>query len=132
MGKYLVDLRNSNQINYFDFLTLNSKGCVVDFYADWCGPCKQLGSQLESAIAKDSVLMENLLSLEDKSLDSLTKDDVKDKVVLLKINIDEFKDLTEQFKIQSIPHVVYYKNGELQSKVPGVCSKVLSVVSSLC
>lgn len=58
--------------------------CIVDFYADWCGPCKMLGSLLE---------------------------EIGDDVKIIKVNIDEYTDLAEKFKVMSIPHLVYFKNG---------------------
>lgn len=56
---------------------------LVDFYADWCGPCKMLGNVLEK--------------LED--------------VNIIKINVDEHNDLATQFGVMSIPTLIVFKNG---------------------
>ena len=61
-----------------DFDTLVSKGnFLIDFYADWCGPCKMLGSVLE------------------------TISDIE----IIKVNVDEYPQLANRFKIMSIPHL---------------------------
>jgi len=61
---------------------------VVDFWAPWCGPCKQLGPALEKAVR-----------------------DARGKVKLVKINIDENQELAQQMRIQSIPAVYAFKDG---------------------
>ena len=70
---------NSNRWSY-----LGDKPAVVDFYADWCGPCKDMALVLEE-IAKEK----------------------GDEVVFYKVDIDENPDLANAFNISSIPTVVY-------------------------
>ncbi len=75
-----------------DYFDLVSKGyIIVDFYADWCGPCKMLGSILEEI----------------------------DYVDILKVNTDEFKDLAIKFGIMSIPTLLFYKDGLVLQKEIG-------------
>ena len=62
--------------------------CLVDFYADWCGPCRGLSPTINSLA-----------------------DEFKGKAKVLKINIDKFPDLARQFGVQSIPTVIILKNG---------------------
>jgi putative thioredoxin len=62
---------------------------IVDFWAPWCGPCKQLGPALEKAVR-----------------------DAKGAVKLVKINIDENQELAAQMRIQSIPAVYAFKDGK--------------------
>lgn len=68
---------------------------VVDFYADWCGPCKMLSPILEQ----------------------LEKDN--DDVEFFKINIDENQDIAEQYEVMSIPNVGFFKGGKLVDRSVG-------------
>ncbi|MEI9995349.1 MAG: thioredoxin [Rhizomicrobium sp.] len=62
---------------------------IVDFWAPWCGPCKQLGPTLEKVV-----------------------DDAKGAVRLVKVNIDENQEIARQLRIQSIPAVFAFKDGQ--------------------
>src|SRR5215471_17684036 len=62
---------------------------IVDFWAPWCGPCKQLGPLLEKTVT-----------------------DAKGQVRLVKVNIDENPEIAQQLRIQSIPTVYAFKNGQ--------------------
>ncbi len=66
----------------------NDTAVVVDFWAPWCGPCKQLGPMIEKAVR-----------------------DARGKVKLVKINIDENQELAQQMRVQSIPAVYAFKDG---------------------
>ncbi len=74
-----------------------SKLIVVDFWAPWCGPCKQLTPILEKIISKSG-----------------------DKVTLVKINIDENQQIAAQLRIQSIPTVYAFKNKQIVNAFQGV------------
>ncbi len=69
---------------------------LVDFWAEWCGPCKALGPTLE-AIADQYV----------------------GKVKVYKLNVDENPDAAQRFKIRGIPTVVVLKNGQLIDQLVG-------------
>src|SRR5437868_8292755 len=62
---------------------------IVDFWAPWCGPCKQLGPALEKVV-----------------------NEAKGAVRLVKINIDENQEIARQLRVQSIPTVYAFKNGQ--------------------
>jgi putative thioredoxin len=62
---------------------------IVDFWAPWCGPCKQLGPMIEKVV-----------------------NEAKGAVRLVKINIDENQEIAKQLRIQSIPTVYAFKNGQ--------------------
>ncbi len=68
---------------------------IIDFYADWCGPCKMLSQVLEQ--------------LED--------------VDIIKINVDEHEDLAKKYKVMSIPYLLIVKSGKIEKELLGFKSK---------
>ena len=74
-----------------------SKLIIVDFWAPWCGPCKQLTPILEKIISKSG-----------------------DKITLVKINIDENQQIAAQLRIQSIPTVYAFKDKQIVNAFQGV------------
>jgi thioredoxin 2 len=68
---------------------------LVDFYADWCGPCKMLAPVLEQLAAEHT--------------------DVK----IAKVNVDEEPALAERYRVRGIPYVALFKEGKLASQVVG-------------
>jgi thioredoxin 1 len=85
----------------FDQQVLNAdKPIVVDFWADWCGPCKMLAPSLEE-IAGDH----------------------HGRALIAKVNIDENPELVTRYQIQSIPTLLYFSGGELRDRSVGVVSK---------
>ena len=84
-------------VNADEFNELRSSGnVVVDFYADWCGPCKMLGPIIEKV-----------------------SEDYPD-VNFVKVNVDENEELAMEFGVMSIPSVFMLKNGEVVNKFLGV------------
>jgi len=84
----------------FDSEVINDKGLVmVDFYADWCGPCKMLSPILEEI------------------------SDEVDKLKVVKVNVDEAQDLAKKYGIMSIPTVYLFDGGMNAGKFVGVKSK---------
>ena len=70
---------------------------VADFWADWCGPCKMLGPVIEKLAA-----------------------DYDGKAVVGKVNVDDEQELAQRYGIQSIPTVMFFKDGQLVDKKVGV------------
>lgn len=75
------------------------KPVLVDFYADWCGPCKMLSPVV------DEIAEEN--------------DDVK----VCKLNVDDASDIAARYGVMSIPTLIVFKSGEAVSRTVGVQSK---------
>jgi len=81
-----------------DFPKTIQKGTVlVDFYADWCGPCRMLTPILEQ----------------------LTKE-MKSKVTVVKINVDTAQNVATQYDITSIPTIILFKDGAQKVKSVGL------------
>lgn len=91
----IVDV-NENDFNEKVIEASADKLIVVDFWAPWCGPCKQLTPVLE------------------KIINGL------DKVTLVKINIDENQQIASQLRIQSIPTVYAFKDKQIENAFQGV------------
>ncbi|WHQ37333.1 thioredoxin [Spiroplasma sp. SV19] len=80
-------------VNDFEKAIADSKLTLVDFYADWCGPCKMIAPVI-SELAKD-----------------------RGDVNFIKINVDELQDLAQNYGILSIPTLITFQNGnELKRK----------------
>lgn len=87
-------------VNKTDFQKIIQNGyTLVDFYADWCGPCKMLGPILEEV-----------------------SHDYPD-VDFIKINVDNEQELAAEYRIMSIPAVFMFKDGEMVGKTGGLQPK---------
>lgn len=73
---------------------------LVDFYADWCGPCKTLAP----------ILQEVKLVL-------------KDEVKIIKINVDQHQDLAAEFMVRGVPTMLLFKKGQMLWRQSGVIGK---------
>ena len=92
----IIDV-NETEFNDQVIEASENKLIVVDFWAPWCGPCKQLTPILEKIISKTG-----------------------DKITLVKINIDENQQIASQLRIQSIPTVYAFKNKKIVNAFQGV------------
>ena len=98
-------------INEKNFKEKTEKGfVVVDFFANWCGPCRMLSPILDEV-----------------------KDELGDKVEIYKVNVDDEENLAREFGVMSIPCVFFFKNGEMVGKQVGLVSKdiLVSKIQSL-
>jgi thioredoxin 1 len=82
--------------NFDDEVMNNDKPVLIDFWADWCGPCRMVAPVMEK-------LDENY----------------SDQVVIGKINVDEETELAEQFRVMSIPTLYVIKDGEVVERLIG-------------
>ena len=90
-----MSIINLTKDSYHNEVMETEKVVVIDFWATWCGPCKMMAPVVEE-VAKDYP-------------------DVK----VCKVNVDEEPDLSNAFKIVSIPTIVVIKNGEIIDSVVG-------------
>ena len=78
----------------------SSKPTIVDFWAEWCGPCLQIGPALEEI-----------------------SDEMKDDVRITKINIDENPNTPQKYGVRGIPTLLLFKNGEVVAEKVGALPK---------
>ncbi len=92
-----VELTDAN----FDEIALGSdKPVMIDFWAEWCGPCRMVGPIVEEIYQEYG-----------------------DKAVVAKVNVDENPNISMKFGIRNIPTIIFLKNGELVDKSVGAVPK---------
>lgn len=80
-----------------DFNSLTGSGeCIVDFYAEWCGPCKMIAPILE---------------------------ELKDEIKIIKVDVDMHQPLAMQYGVMSVPTLLFMKDGKILKQTLGFQSK---------
>jgi thioredoxin 1 len=87
-----------------DEVLKTDKPVVIDFWAEWCGPCRMV-----------SPIIEQLA------------EEYKDKVIVGKVDVDENNEATTRYGIRNIPTVLFIKNGQVVDKIVGSADKRLFV-----
>mgnify|MGYP001242420886 FL=1 len=96
----MTDIKNLSLDNFDNEISSSNTPVLVDFWAEWCGPCKMLGPILEEI-----------------------SEDLKDKLQVVKVNLDENQDLAMKYSIRSIPTLLLFKEGELVDTKVGLLPK---------
>ncbi len=86
--------------NFEEEVLKSDKPVVLDFWAPWCGPCKQIGPSLEEI-----------------------SDEMKDKITVAKVNIDENPVTPTKYGVRGIPTMLVFKDGEAAATKVGAISK---------
>lgn len=88
----------------FNEIINNSKPTLVDFFATWCGPCKMQGPILEDV-----------------------KKEIGDAATIIKIDVDQNRDLSAKYNVQSIPTLIIFRDGAPVWRAMGLQQKDLLV-----
>jgi thioredoxin 1 len=91
----MAEIRVLDEENFNVFIATGA--VAVDFYADWCGPCKQMGPTFDQAA-----------------------EDYDGKIKFGKLNVDLAKPIALNYKVMSIPTLLFFKDGELVNRSMGV------------
>ncbi len=89
-----------NSSNFKGEVLDSTKPVLVDFWAEWCGPCKMLAPILDEIAGE-----------------------LGDKVKIAKVNVDESRDLALEYGVKSIPMLFFFKGGEVKDKIVGLAPK---------
>lgn len=97
MSEHILELKEDN---FDEALTGADKPILVDFWAEWCGPCKAIAPILEE-IAEEH----------------------KDTITIAKVNVDDSPTLAQRYGVMSIPTLIRFEDGELKDTLVGAQSK---------
>ncbi|MBN2524656.1 MAG: thioredoxin [Bacteroidales bacterium] len=89
-----------NDSNFEEIVLKAEKPVIVDFWAEWCGPCRMVGP-IVAEIGED----------------------YKDKVIVGKLDVDNNPEIARKFGIRNIPTILFFKNGEIKDKQVGAVPK---------
>ena len=89
-----------DEANFESEVTKSAQPVVVDFWAEWCGPCKMIAPLLDE-IAREKA----------------------GAVKVGKVNVDENQSLSVRYNIRAIPTLLFFKGGELRDQITGMTSK---------
>ncbi|HNZ50995.1 MAG TPA: thioredoxin [Bacilli bacterium] len=101
-------MENTNKVN-FESAIANNRLVLVDFYANWCGPCKMMAPIIEE----------------------LNKE-LAGKVKVLKVDVDQENELSRKYQITAIPTLILIKDGQVVSKTMGYKPKdaILAIIKN--
>lgn len=95
-----MDILKISSGSFKEEVIKSDKPVLIDFYADWCGPCKAMSSVIKEVAIE-----------------------ISENVKVLKVNVDEESELSSQYEISTIPTLILFKNGEAIKNIVGLRDK---------
>jgi thioredoxin 1 len=92
----MANLTHVTNANFEQEVTNSDKPVLVDFWAEWCGPCRALGPVLDELATE-----------------------LSGKATVVKVNVDQAPELAQKFGIRGIPTMIFFKGGEVKSTLVG-------------
>ena len=97
MSQFTIDVNKDN----FDSVVINSdKPVLVDFWAEWCGPCKMLTPTIDAI-----------------------SEEYNDRSIVVKVNVDESPDIATKYGVRALPSLLFFSKGKVQEQRVGAVSK---------
>lgn len=97
---WVVDSDKEKMKGKFQDIISQDKPVLVDFYADWCGPCQMMAPVLKEVASE-----------------------LGDQVSIIKVDVDKNQPIAQQFGVRSIPTLILFKNGQIKVNKAGVMTK---------
>jgi thioredoxin 1 len=94
-----MEVLHLNKESFEKLTSQTEKPVLIDFWAEWCGPCQMLGPQLEELAAEH------------------------DEIIVGKVNVEEYGELAAEMGVSSIPAMFFFRNGKLEQSLVGFMDK---------
>lgn len=94
-----MDVVHLNKESLSKLLGQNAKAVLVDFWAEWCGPCQMMGPVLDRIAAE------------------------REDLIVGKINVDQYPELAGEYSVESIPTLFLFRNGKAEKRITGFLEK---------